>query len=232
MSAAGASVTAMVPTREVMAAVGAALARVLRAGDLVVLSGDLGAGKTTLTRGLGAALGVRGEVTSPTFVLARVHPSLAAGPSLVHVDAYRLGSLVEVDDLDLDASLADSVTVVEWGEGRVEALAEDRLEIRLDRPTAGIPAAAVLGPDGPAGSDGDSGADSGGDSGDNGGDSGDDGDEPRTVTLRGVGRRWSDVDLAAVLAPVPGVECPVVAAAAGSRTATTAHSTEGAGAAD
>ncbi len=112
---------------------GVRLAEVLRAGDLVVLSGVLGAGKTTLTQGIGAGLGVRGDVTSPTFVIARVHRSSSNGPDLVHVDAYRLGSLAEVDDLDLDASLADSVTVVEWGEGKVEGLSEDRLVIELTR---------------------------------------------------------------------------------------------------
>jgi tRNA threonylcarbamoyladenosine biosynthesis protein TsaE len=115
-----------------MAALGRALASWLRAGDLVVLSGGLGAGKTTLTQGIGTGLGVRGPVTSPTFVIARVHPSLVGGPALVHADAYRLGNGFEIDDLDLDASLADSVTVVEWGEGKVERLAEDRLEVHLE----------------------------------------------------------------------------------------------------
>jgi tRNA threonylcarbamoyladenosine biosynthesis protein TsaE len=115
-----------------MAALGRALASWLRAGDLVVLSGGLGAGKTTLTQGIGTGLGVRGPVTSPTFVIARVHPSLVGGPALVHADAYRLGDGFEIDDLDLDASLADSVTVVEWGEGKVERLAEDRLEVHLE----------------------------------------------------------------------------------------------------
>jgi tRNA threonylcarbamoyladenosine biosynthesis protein TsaE len=114
-----------------MRALGAEIARWLAPGDLVVLTGGLGAGKTTLTQGLAEGLGVRGPVTSPTFVIARVHPSLVGGPALVHVDAYRLGSLDEVDDLDLDASLEDSVTVVEWGEGRVEALTESRLEVAL-----------------------------------------------------------------------------------------------------
>ena len=116
-------------------ALGERLAAELRAGDLLVLNGPLGAGKTALTQGIGAGLGVRGAVTSPTFVLARVH----RGPlPLVHVDAYRLrdaGGRLELDDLDLDASLADSVTVVEWGDGLVEGLAESRLDIRLERPT-------------------------------------------------------------------------------------------------
>jgi tRNA threonylcarbamoyladenosine biosynthesis protein TsaE len=122
-----------VPTPSAMQDLGSRLAGMLRAGDLVVLTGDLGAGKTTLTRGLGAALGVRGAVTSPTFVIARVHPSAQSGPPLVHVDAYRLGSVADVDDLDLDASAEDSVTVVEWGQGLVEQLADEHLEVRLDR---------------------------------------------------------------------------------------------------
>ncbi|HET7398925.1 MAG TPA: tRNA (adenosine(37)-N6)-threonylcarbamoyltransferase complex ATPase subunit type 1 TsaE [Intrasporangium sp.] len=103
----------------------------LRRGDVIVLTGELGAGKTTLTQGIGAGLGVRGPVTSPTFVIARHHPSLVGGPALVHVDAYRLGSSVELDDLDLDADLEDSVTVVEWGAGLAEQLSDERLEIRL-----------------------------------------------------------------------------------------------------
>ncbi|TGO06298.1 TsaE protein, required for threonylcarbamoyladenosine t(6)A37 formation in tRNA [Serinibacter arcticus] len=118
---------------EATAALGAALARVLRAGDLVILTGDLGAGKTTLTQGLGRALGVRGQVASPTFVIAREHAPLADGPGLVHVDAYRLGGLTELDALDLDSSLAESVTVVEWGAGLTETLAEDRLDVVIDR---------------------------------------------------------------------------------------------------
>lgn len=123
-----------VPTAEAMHHLGERLATLLRAGDLVVLNGELGTGKTTLTRGIGAALGVRGAVTSPTFVIARVHPSLSGGPPLVHVDAYRLGSLAEVEDLDLEAALAESVTVVEWGGGLVEGLAADRLELTLRHP--------------------------------------------------------------------------------------------------
>jgi tRNA threonylcarbamoyladenosine biosynthesis protein TsaE len=107
------------------------LGRLLSAGDLVVLTGGLGAGKTTLTQGLAEGVGVRGPITSPTFVIARVHPSVVGGPALVHVDAYRLGGFAELDDLDLDASLEESVTVVEWGHGLVEDLADDRLEVTL-----------------------------------------------------------------------------------------------------
>ena len=128
-----------VPTAEQMRALGRRLAGLLRAGDLVLLSGPLGAGKTTLTQGIGAGLGVRGSVTSPTFVIARVHPSLSAGPDLVHADAYRLGSRAEVDDLDLDADLATAITVVEWGEGLVEDLAPSFLSVKIcaDEPSAG-----------------------------------------------------------------------------------------------
>lgn len=121
-------------------ALGRALGRLLQAGDLVVLTGPLGAGKTAFAQGIGAGLGVAGAVTSPTFVIARVHrPALAhsARPPLVHVDAYRLGSVLdpraEIDDLDLDATMEDAVTVVEWGEGLVERLVDGYLEVRLDR---------------------------------------------------------------------------------------------------
>jgi tRNA threonylcarbamoyladenosine biosynthesis protein TsaE len=120
-------------------AAGQRFAERLGPGDLVILSGELGAGKTTFTQGLAEGLGVRGPITSPTFVLARVHPSLTGGPALVHVDAYRLGSLAELDDLDLDASVEDSVTVVEWGEGKAEVLAEGRgghYVVRFDRSRA------------------------------------------------------------------------------------------------
>jgi tRNA threonylcarbamoyladenosine biosynthesis protein TsaE len=112
-------------------AYGAKLAGVLRAGDLVVLAGPLGAGKTALVQGIGAGLGVRGPVVSPTFVIARVHRG--GRLPLVHVDAYRLHSLDEVDDLDLEVDLADSVMVVEWGTGLVEQLADAHLEIRIER---------------------------------------------------------------------------------------------------
>jgi tRNA threonylcarbamoyladenosine biosynthesis protein TsaE len=125
------------PTADDTRALGVRLAPLLRAGDLLVLSGDLGAGKTTFTQGLGEGLGVRGAVTSPTFVISRVHPSLTDGPALVHVDAYRLGlsqdATLELDDLDLDASLDEAVTVVEWGSGVAEVLAADRLEIEILR---------------------------------------------------------------------------------------------------
>ena len=124
---------AVVPDRDSMHALGSSIAGVLRAGDVVVLSGPLGAGKTTLTQGIGRGLNVRGDITSPTFDIARVHPSTITGPALVHVDAYRLGSFIEVDDLDLDASLDESVTVVEWGEGKVEGLADDRLHVMIQR---------------------------------------------------------------------------------------------------
>jgi tRNA threonylcarbamoyladenosine biosynthesis protein TsaE len=150
-----------VATAAAMRALGARLARLLRAGDLVLLTGPLGAGKTTLVQGLGEALGVRGMITSPTFVIARVHPSLTGGPALVHADAYRLGGLAELDDLDLD--LDGSVTVVEWGEGVAEGLSTDRLEITI----AFTPArpGARLGTDADA--------------------------EPRTVRISRVGPRWT-----------------------------------------
>ena len=161
-----AETTLLVPTAEAMRQLGGDLAGLLGAGDLVVLTGDLGAGKTTLTQGLGAALGVHEEITSPTFVIARVHP-VPGGPALVHVDAYRLGSLAEVDDLDLDAALGESITVVEWGEGLVEDLAAARLEVRLERPRGGAPDGGVA----------------------------TEGDEPRAVTVLGFGERWTGVAL-------------------------------------
>ena len=112
---------------------GERLGRAVRPGDVVILTGDLGAGKTTLTQGIGAGLGVRGDVTSPTFVISRIHPSLVGGPALVHVDAYRLGDGAELDDLDLDAYVDSSVTVVEWGSGLADALATDPLRVSLSR---------------------------------------------------------------------------------------------------
>jgi len=165
-------VVVRLPDAEATRAYGRALAALLRAGDLLVLTGDLGAGKTTLTQGLGAGLHVRGQVASPTFVIAREHPPLpredgTRGPALVHVDAYRIGSLDEVDALDLDAGLDESVTVVEWGAGWVEGLADDRLEVALQRPRGGVVDEA----------DGDGGA------------------GERVATVRGVGDRWAGVVL-------------------------------------
>ncbi len=132
-----------VPDAAAMRQLGARLAAVLRPADLVVLSGPLGAGKTTLVQGIGAGLGVRGPITSPTFVIARVHQPMHQGPALVHADAYRLSSWAEVDDLDLDAEMGRAVTVVEWGEGLVEGLAPDHLLITiawLDPGASGEPA--------------------------------------------------------------------------------------------
>jgi tRNA threonylcarbamoyladenosine biosynthesis protein TsaE len=157
-----------VKTPEHMREVGHRLAGLLAPGDLVLLSGALGAGKTTLTRGLGEGLGVRGAVTSPTFVIARVHPSLSGGPALVHVDAYRLGGgLDEMEDLDLDVSLPESVVVVEWGEGKVEELSEARLQVVIRR-AVGMAALAEDDPD------------------------------VREVTVTGIGERWAGRDLSAL----------------------------------
>jgi tRNA threonylcarbamoyladenosine biosynthesis protein TsaE len=134
-----------VPTAEDMRALGARVAQDLRAGDLLVLTGDLGAGKTTFTQGLGRGLGVEGAVTSPTFVIAREHRSAGDGPELVHVDAYRLGGSAELDDLDLDTTLDAAVTVVEWGEGVAEDLAESRVQVRITR-AVGAPAEGEIDP--------------------------------------------------------------------------------------
>ncbi len=164
---------------------GHALAHVMRAGDVVVLTGELGAGKTTLTQGIGAGLQVRGAITSPTFVIARVHPSQrpGGGPALVHVDAYRLGNSLEFDDLDLDTDLAAAVVVVEWGDGLAEGLSGDRLHVRL-----AIDAAAEAGDDALA----------------------DWGAAPRRATITPVGSRWhTDAARAALLrlaAPAAGAE--------------------------
>ncbi len=160
--------TVEIPTAEAMRSLGERLASVVQAGDVLVLSGELGAGKTTFTQGLGAGLGVRGGITSPTFVIARVHPSLSDGPSLVHVDAYRLGGAAELDDLDLDTDLDDAVTVVEWGSGLAEGLADAWLEVRIGRATGGT-ASADVDPEA----------------------------DPRVVELDPVGVRWLGVDLLA-----------------------------------
>lgn len=170
-AAPAATARAEVATAEQMRALGARLAALLGPGDLIVLAGPLGAGKTTLIQGIGVGLDVRGPITSPTFVIARVHPSLRGGPDLVHADAYRLGSRIEVEDLDLDADLDHSVTVVEWGEGLVEDLAAAYLVIAIGRP------AAQAAP--PAGTWSDGGEDGG--------------DQFRSVTLTGFGDRWARV---------------------------------------
>lgn len=154
--------TMTIATPEEMGRLGARIALDLGAGDLVLLNGELGAGKTTLTRGIGEALGVRGTVTSPTFVLARTHPRLGSGSGsgsgdpapLVHVDAYRLGGALELDDLDID--YAASIVVVEWGAGLLDSAAE-WLSIDIERPHGGDVDAEI---------------------------------EPRRVTLTGHGARW------------------------------------------
>ncbi|MGW9630778.1 tRNA (adenosine(37)-N6)-threonylcarbamoyltransferase complex ATPase subunit type 1 TsaE [Agromyces sp. NPDC055520] len=165
------------PDTEAMEAFGRELGAVLVAGDVVVLTGPLGAGKTTLTRGLGAGLGVRGPVQSPTFVLARTHPSLVGGAPLVHVDAYRLGEAALLDDLDLDFD--HSVVVVEWGAGLVEDVTDSWLEVVIERPT-GASAVAIAS----------SAADAAGPA-------PLDGDEPRIVTVAGHGPRWAGTPYAA-----------------------------------
>jgi len=113
------------------------LGRILAAGDLVMLSGGLGAGKTTLTQGIGVGMGVRGRVASPTFIVARVHPSLSGGLDLIHADAYRIKDLSDLETLDLDSSLDEAVTVVEWGEGKTEAMSDERLSIEVRRASGG-----------------------------------------------------------------------------------------------
>ncbi|AVZ74799.1 tRNA (adenosine(37)-N6)-threonylcarbamoyltransferase complex ATPase subunit type 1 TsaE [Streptomyces lunaelactis] len=169
-----AAVRLAVESPEEMQELGRRLAKLLRPGDLVMLTGELGAGKTTLTRGLGEGLGVRGAVTSPTFVIARVHPSLTGGPALVHVDAYRLGGgLDEMEDLDLDVSLPESVMVVEWGDGKVEDLSDDRLHVLIHRVVGAAPSPGETA--GPA-----------------------EYDDRREVTLTGFGARWATVDLTSV----------------------------------
>lgn len=174
-----------------MRQLGAGLATLLRPADLIVLTGPLGAGKTTLVQGIGEGLDVRGPVTSPTFVIARVHPSLCGGPDLVHADAYRLGSRLEVDDLDLDADLDHSVTVVEWGEGLVENLAPDHLAIAIGWAGPAQPGTEPGTEPGPVGGPGP--------------DANGPGDEPRLVTVTGYGRRWHEAadQLRAVLSLSP-----------------------------
>ena len=117
-----------------MRALGARIGSACTGGDVVMLTGDLGAGKTTLTQGIAAGMGIDEAVTSPTFVIARVHANETDGPDLVHVDAYRLGSVAELDDLDLDADLERSVVVVEWGSGIAEHLSPSRIFVSIERP--------------------------------------------------------------------------------------------------
>ncbi|MCA1305526.1 tRNA (adenosine(37)-N6)-threonylcarbamoyltransferase complex ATPase subunit type 1 TsaE [Microbacterium esteraromaticum] len=124
-----------IATSDAMENLGFRIGEQLRAGDLIVLTGPLGAGKTTFTRGLADGLGVRGPVQSPTFVLARTHPSLVEGAPLVHVDAYRLASAAELDDLDID--FARSVVVIEWGRGMASAVADTWWDIEIERPVGG-----------------------------------------------------------------------------------------------
>lgn len=152
-------------------ALAAGLAGHLRAGDLLILSGELGAGKTTFTQGLGRGLAVEDRIISPTFVLVRQHRSRDRRPGLVHVDAYRLESAAAVDDLDLEATLDANITVIEWGAGRVEHLAASRLHVEITRPLGGA---------GPEGSGAGPATDFD-----------DDEDEVRTVTLSGAGPRWA-----------------------------------------
>ena len=129
--------TLTINTPDDMAALGARIAARLEAGDLIALNGELGAGKTTFTRGLGEALGVRGAVTSPTFVLARTHPRESGEAPLVHVDAYRLGSPMELDDLDID--FERSIVVVEWAAGMLDGITDSWLDLQLERPSLGAP---------------------------------------------------------------------------------------------
>jgi tRNA threonylcarbamoyladenosine biosynthesis protein TsaE len=114
-------------------ALGERIGRVLKRGNVVILNGPLGAGKTSITQGIAKGLNVRGPITSPTFVISRIHPSLSDGPSLIHIDAYRVSSLAEIDDLDIDSDLENSVLVAEWGAGKVDALVEPTCVINLER---------------------------------------------------------------------------------------------------
>ncbi|ASN21099.1 tRNA (adenosine(37)-N6)-threonylcarbamoyltransferase complex ATPase subunit type 1 TsaE [Arthrobacter sp. YN] len=173
--------TLTVTTAEQTHALAAAVGGVLEAGDLLVLTGELGAGKTTFTQGLGEGLGVRAGIISPTFVLVRIHPNLAdgprpGGPDLVHVDAYRLESAAEIDDIDLENTMDTAVTVVEWGRDRVEHLSDSRLEVDLHRSVGGESPATDAAAAGDV-MDFDT----------------DDDDEPRTLVFRGYGPRWAEV---------------------------------------
>lgn len=159
------------------------LGRELRAGDLILLDGPLGAGKTTFTQGLGRGLGAVEGIISPTFVLARRHLNDAHGPrpgapGLVHVDAYRLADAAQVEDIDLEETLAEWVTVIEWGRGKVEGLSDSRLEIEIERPQGGQRSLSDVLAEFAADHDEDEAAAV---------------DEPRTLRLRGIGPRWDRV---------------------------------------
>jgi tRNA threonylcarbamoyladenosine biosynthesis protein TsaE len=124
-----------IDSAEAMEMFGAALAAVARAGDVIVLTGELGAGKTTFARGFGAGLGLETPVSSPTFIVARTHARSQAGlPALVHIDAYRLGSAAELEELDVD--LTQSIVLAEWAAPFASVLADSWLEIELVRPRA------------------------------------------------------------------------------------------------
>ena len=152
-------------------AVGQTLATALRAGDLVMLSGGLGAGKTTFTQGIGTGLQVKWRVSSPTFIVARVHPSLVGGADLIHADAYRIKDLTDLETLDLDSTLEEAITVIEWGEGKTEQLSADRLEIEIHREHGGV-ATSSNGVVDLAQMD----------------------DGKRTITIRPLGKRWKETD--------------------------------------
>lgn len=165
------SFTIAVNSAERTRAVGQVLAAQLRAGDLVMLSGGLGAGKTTFTQGIGAGLQVKGRVSSPTFIVARVHPSLVGGPDLIHADAYRIKDLTDLETLDLDSTLEEAITVIEWGEGKTEQLSADRLEIEIHREHGGVATSS----DGVV-------------------DLAEMDDGKRTITIRPLGKRWDAID--------------------------------------
>lgn len=207
--------TLEVRTADQTHAFAAALGTVLERGDLLILTGELGAGKTTFAQGLGEGLGVRAGIISPTFVLVRIHPNLPdgtrpGGPDLVHVDAYRLGSAAEIDDIDLENTMDTAVTVVEWGRDRVEHLSDSRLEVELHRTLGGAPSGTTTSgpvpsetavadtpegvtpgqPQAPGVLDFDT----------------EDDDEPRTVVIRGFGPRWTQPPVLPGFVPLPETE--------------------------
>ena len=165
------SFTITVNSSDQTRAAGELLAKHLRRGDLVMLSGGLGAGKTTFTQGIGSGLQVKGRVSSPTFIVARVHPSLVGGPDLIHADAYRIKDLTDLETLDLDSTLEEAITVIEWGEGKTEQLSADRLEIEIHREHGGL----VNSSDGVV-------------------DLAEMDDGKRTITIRPLGKRWEGTD--------------------------------------